>query len=144
MQRRIPSNSEIISSKDYVLDDAELEGVFNSKTKMIVVNQPNNPSGKIYDREELTKIANLCKKYNVICVTDEVYEWLVYDDNEHIRMCSLPGMWERTITISSAGKSLAITGWKTGWVYGPANLVSRVQVIHHLCIRNVCTPLQVS
>ncbi|XP_055310122.1 kynurenine aminotransferase-like [Sitodiplosis mosellana] len=137
-----PSSSNIISSRDYVLDDAELEGVFNSKTKMIVINQPNNPSGKIFDREELTKIANLCKKFNVLCVTDEVYEWLVYDDNEHIRMCTLPGMWERTITISSVGKSLAITGWKTGWVYAPPNLISRVQVIHQLCVRNVCTPLQ--
>lgn len=92
----------------------------------------------------MTKIANLCRKYNVICVTDEVYEWLVYDDNEHIRMCSLPGMWERTITISSAGKSLAITGWKTGWAYGPKNLISKLQIIHQLCVGNVCTPLQVS
>lgn len=92
----------------------------------------------------MTKIANLCKKYNVICVTDEVYEWLIYDENEHIRMCSLPGMWERTITISSAGKSLAITGWKTGWAYGPSNLIAHLQVIHQLCVGNVCTPLQVT
>ncbi|XP_031632689.1 kynurenine--oxoglutarate transaminase 3-like [Contarinia nasturtii] len=134
--------SDIITSADYVLDDAELEAVFNDKTKIIVINTPNNPCGKVFSREELTKIANLCKKYNVICVMDEVYEWMVYDDNEHVRICSLPGMWERTITIGSAGKALAVTGWKTGWALGPPNLISHLHLVHQNCVASIPTPLQ--
>lgn len=95
-------------------------------------------------RSEMTKIANLCIKYNVLCVTDEVYEWMVFDDNEHVRICSLPGMWERTITIGSAGKALAVTGWKTGWAYGPANLIAHLQIVHQNCVGVNVTPLQVS
>lgn len=68
----------------------------------------------IPSRGELTKIADLCKKHNVLCLSDEVYEWMVYDWNEHIRICTLPGMWERTITIGSAGKTFSVTGWKIG------------------------------
>ncbi|XP_055310075.1 kynurenine aminotransferase-like [Sitodiplosis mosellana] len=135
-------NNGIISSGDYVLDDTELEEVFNSKTKMIIINTPNNPLGKVFNRAEMTKIANLCIKYNVLCVTDEVYEWMVYDDNEHVRICSLPGMWERTITIGSAGKALAVTGWKTGWAYGPANLIAHLQIVHQNCVGTNVTPLQ--
>lgn len=92
----------------------------------------------------MTKIAKLCIKYNVLCVTDEVYEWMVFDDNEHVRICSLPGMWERTITIGSAGKALAVTGWKTGWAYGPANLIAHLQIVHQNCVGVNVTPLQVS
>lgn len=76
-----------VSSADWVLDDDELEGLFNSKTKAIILNTPNNPLGKVFDRAELTKIANLCKKHNVLCISDEVYEWMVYDGNEHVRIC---------------------------------------------------------
>lgn len=166
------TGSDNISSADYVLDDAELEGLFNEKTKMIILNTPNNPLGKVYNRfdsnhfisyqliyfrlihdfffykrlncrEELTKIANLCKKHNVLCVSDEVYEWMIYDDNEHIRICTLPGMWERTITIGSAGKTFSVTGWKTGWAYGPANLMLNLQMVHQNCVYTCPTPIQV-
>lgn len=91
----------------------------------------------------MTKIANLCQKYNVICVSDEVYEWLVYDGNGHVRMCTLPGMWERTITIGSAGKSFSVTGWKTGWAYGPANLLANLEMVHSYCVDTVPTLTQV-
>lgn len=91
----------------------------------------------------MIKIANLCKKYNVIAVTDEVYEWMIFDDNKHVRMCSLPGMWERTISIGTAGKSLAVTGWKVGWAYGPAKLLSNLQLIHQNCVYTCPTPIQV-
>lgn len=89
------------------------------------------------------KIAALCQKHNLICVSDEVYEWLVYDGNEHVRMCTLPGMWERTITIGSAGKSFSVTGWKTGWAYGPANLLANVEMVHSYCVDTVPTITQV-
>lgn len=95
-------------------------------------------------REELTKIADLCKKHNVLCVSDEVYEWMIYDNNEHVRICTLPGMWERTITIGSAGKTFSVTGWKTGWAYGPANLMVNLQMVHQNCVYTCPTPIQVN
>lgn len=94
-------------------------------------------------REELTKIAALCQKYNVICVSDEVYEWMIYDNNEHVRICTLPGMWERTITIGSAGKTFSVTGWKTGWAYGPQNLMENLRLAHQNCVYTCPTPIQV-
>lgn len=87
-----------------MLDNSELEALFNEKTKMIIINTPHNPLGKVMDRSELEVVANLCKKWNVLCVSDEVYEHMVFEPYEHIRICTLPGMWERTITIGSAGK----------------------------------------
>ncbi len=89
----------------------ELEAAFTSKTKVIVINTPNNPLGKIYSREELEKVAELCIKHNVICIADEVYEFITYD-KPHIRIATLPGMWERTLTVSCAGKAFSSTGVK--------------------------------
>lgn len=91
----------------------------------------------------MTKIADLCKKHNVLCVSDEVYEWLIYDGNEHVRMCTLPGMWERTITIGSAGKTFSVTGWKTGWAYGPAHLMANLEMVHQYCVDTIPTLIQV-
>lgn len=90
----------------------------------------------------MQKIADLCQKFNVLCVSDEVYEWIVYDDNEHIRIGSLPGMWQRTITIGSAGKAFSVTGWRIGWLYGPANLIANMQLVHTRSILACPTPLQ--
>ncbi|KAL1505684.1 hypothetical protein ABEB36_005190 [Hypothenemus hampei] len=130
------------SSADFVLDKSELESLFNSKTKAIILNTPNNPLGKVFTLEELTFIADLCKKYNVLCISDEVYEWLVYEPNKHIRIATLPDMWERTITIGSAGKTFSVTGWKLGWAYGPANLLFNLQMIHQNSVYTGCTPIQ--
>ncbi|XP_022235061.1 kynurenine--oxoglutarate transaminase 3-like isoform X2 [Limulus polyphemus] len=131
-----------ISSADWVLDPKELASKFTNKTKMIIVNTPNNPLGKVFTRSELEMIAELCKKHNVICVMDEVYEWLVFKGSEHIRMATLPGMWERTLTIGSAGKTFSITGWKIGWLYGPRELTKFPQLLHENCISSCATPLQ--
>lgn len=76
-----------MSSADWILNEKELENLFNEKTKLIIINTPHNPLGKVFNRNELQKIADLCHKWNVLCVSDEVYEWLVFDDNEHIRIC---------------------------------------------------------
>ncbi|KAJ8936107.1 hypothetical protein NQ318_022929 [Aromia moschata] len=130
------------SSADWVLDQKELESLFNSKTKMIILNTPNNPLGKVFTEKELTQISDLCKKWNVLCISDEVYEWIVYKPNKHIRIATLPGMWERTITIGSAGKTFSVTGWKLGWAYGPANLMVNLQMIHQNCVYTGCTPVQ--
>ncbi|XP_054712521.1 kynurenine aminotransferase-like isoform X2 [Uloborus diversus] len=131
-----------VSSKDWILDPAELASKFNRKTKLIIVNTPHNPLGKIFTKDELQMIADLCQKHNVIAVMDEVYEWLVFKGNEHIRMATLPGMWERTITIGSAGKTFSVTGWKIGWAYGPQHLIHALQLLHQNCVYTCPTPLQ--
>ncbi|XP_055947650.1 kynurenine aminotransferase-like isoform X2 [Argiope bruennichi] len=131
-----------VSSSDWCLDPQELASKFNSKTKMIIVNTPHNPLGKVFTQEELLMIGDLCKKHDVIAVMDEVYEWIVYKGHEHIRMATLPGMWERTITIGSAGKTFSATGWKIGWAYGSDTLISSLQLIFAQFQRACCTPIQ--
>lgn len=111
-----------MTSGDFVLDPKELEAAFTSKTKAIVINNPNNPLGKVFTMEELTTIADLCKKHNVICLADEVYEHLAMD-KQHIRIATLPDMWERTVTFGSAGKTFSTTGSKIGWTIGPKELI---------------------
>lgn len=131
-----------MTSNDLVLDPKELESAFNEKTKMIILNTPHNPTGKVFTEAELKTIADLCKKWNVLCVSDEVYEWMVYGEHEHIRICNLPGMWERTISIGSAGKAFSVTGWKLGWAYGPANLITNLQMVHQNSVYTSATPIQ--
>uniref|UniRef100_A0A0N7ZB94 Aminotransferase class I/classII large domain-containing protein n=1 Tax=Scylla olivacea TaxID=85551 RepID=A0A0N7ZB94_SCYOL len=138
-----PKKTEgVTSSADWVLDPAELAAAFNSKTKAIVVNTPNNPLGKVYKKEELMMIADLCKKYNSVAIMDEVYEWMTYTGQEHCRMATLPGMWDRCITIGSAGKTFSVTGWKIGWAYGPTHLLKGPQVIHQHSVYTCTTPVQ--
>lgn len=100
---------------DYRFDPDELAAAIGPRTRMIVVNSPHNPTGKVFDRGELDLIAELCRRHDLLAVTDEVYEHLAYD-GEHIPMATLPGMRERTITVSSGGKTFSFTGWKIGWV----------------------------
>jgi kynurenine--oxoglutarate transaminase/cysteine-S-conjugate beta-lyase/glutamine--phenylpyruvate transaminase len=142
LRLRKRNDGQLATSADWVLDKEELEGLFNSKTKIIILNTPHNPLGKVFKREELESIADLCKKWNVLCISDEVYEWIVYKPNKHIRIATLPGMWERTITIGSAGKTFSVTGWKLGWAYGPANLMVNLQMVHQNCVYTGNTPIQ--
>ncbi|XP_048415261.1 kynurenine--oxoglutarate transaminase 3-like isoform X3 [Stegostoma tigrinum] len=125
-----PVSGRLMTSADWVLDPAELANKFNKRTKAIVVNTPNNPLGKVFNREELQMITDLCLKHNVLCISDEVYEWLVYDANRHVRIAGLPGMWERTITVGSAGKTFSATGWKVGWAIGPKDIIRHLQTVH--------------
>ncbi|XP_039618488.1 kynurenine--oxoglutarate transaminase 1-like isoform X3 [Polypterus senegalus] len=101
-----------LSSGDWALDPDELASKFTERTKAIVLNTPNNPLGKVFKREELQVIAELCLKHDVVCISDEVYEWIVFDDNAHVKIASFPGMWAQTVTIGSAGKTFSATGWK--------------------------------
>ncbi|MEQ8839874.1 MAG: pyridoxal phosphate-dependent aminotransferase [Acidimicrobiales bacterium] len=112
---------------DYSFDPDELVASFTSSTKLLLLNSPHNPTGKVFSRAELESIARVCIERDVLVVTDEVYEHLVYDDHEHIPIATLPGMAERTLTISSAGKIFSFTGWKIGWACGPAPLVAAVR-----------------
>ncbi|KAL1022893.1 hypothetical protein UPYG_G00033840 [Umbra pygmaea] len=131
-----------MSSADWILDPAELASKFNSKTKAIIINTPNNPLGKIFTRDELQTIAELCIKHDTLCISDEVYEWLVYKGHKHIKIATLPGMWERTITIGSAGKTFSVTGWKLGWSIGPEHLIKHLQTVMQNTLYTCPTPLQ--
>ncbi|XP_043377018.1 kynurenine--oxoglutarate transaminase 3 isoform X2 [Chelonia mydas] len=130
------------SSADWVLDATELASKFNSRTKAILLNTPHNPIGKVFTKEELQVIADLCIKHDTLCFSDEVYEWLVYKGNKHIKIATLPGMWERTITIGSAGKTYSVTGWKLGWSIGPQHLIKHLQVVQQNTLYACPTPLQ--
>jgi N-succinyldiaminopimelate aminotransferase len=127
---------------DWSFDPDELAKAFNSRTRAIIVNTPHNPTGKVYSRDELAAIAALCQKHDAIAITDEVYEHILYDGAAHTRLATLPGMEERTITISSLGKTFSVTGWKIGWAIGPAALVSAVNQAHQFITYAVASPLQ--
>lgn len=111
---------------DLTLDREALAAVCGPRTKVIVLNSPHNPMGKVFSREELGWIAELAIAHDAVVVSDEVYEHMTFDGHAHTPIASLPGMWERTITISSAGKTFSVTGWKVGWATGPAELVDAV------------------
>ena len=127
---------------NWTFDPDELARAFNSRTRAVIVNSPHNPTGKVYTRDELRVIADLCVKHNVIAITDEVYEHILYDDAVHTRLATLPGMEDRTVTISSLGKTFSVTGWKIGWAVGPAALVNAVNQAHQFITYAVASPLQ--
>ncbi|MBN36609.1 MAG: aminotransferase [Rhodospirillaceae bacterium] len=115
---------------EWSLPLAELEAAFGPKTKMILLNNPMNPASKVFRREELETIARLCIEHDVICLCDEVYEHLLFDGLQHIPIAGLPGMRERTLRIASAGKIFSLTGWKVGWIEGPAELMGVIAKTH--------------
>jgi N-succinyldiaminopimelate aminotransferase len=128
----------------YRVDPAELAGAFGARTRLVLLNSPHNPTGKLFRREELAEIARLCQEYGAYAVTDEVYEHLVFTDADtpHVPLATLPGMRERTLRISSAGKTFSCTGWKVGWVSGPAPLVSAVLRVKQFLTFVNAAPLQ--
>jgi len=107
----------------YTFDEERLRSAVTPRTRLILVNTPHNPTGKVFTRAEMLTIAEVALEHDLLVVTDEVYEHLVFDGREHIPMANLPGMWERTLTISSGGKTFSTTGWKIGWICGPQPLV---------------------
>jgi N-succinyldiaminopimelate aminotransferase len=115
---------------DWRLDEKALAAAFSSKTKLVVINTPLNPIGRVFTRAELEMLAGLVKRFNTLVVCDEVYEHLVFDGREHVPLISLPGMRERAVRIGSAGKIFSLTGWKVGWIEGPANLIRAVANAH--------------
>ncbi|XP_073872422.1 kynurenine--oxoglutarate transaminase 1 isoform X4 [Macaca fascicularis] len=135
-------NGELGSSSNWQLDSMELASKFTSRTKALVLNTPNNPLGKVFSREELELVASLCQQHDVVCITDEVYQWMVYDGHPHISIASLPGMWERTLTIGSAGKTFSATGWKVGWVLGPDHIMKHLRTVHQNSIFHCPTQSQ--
>lgn len=130
------------SGGDWTLDFAELEAAFTPKTKAIIVNTPHNPVGKVFTRAELEKIAELAIRKNILVIADEVYDCMVYDGKEHVRIASLPGMWERTITVISGGKSFAATGWRVGWLIGDKTLIGATLAAHSRLVFSASGPMQ--
>jgi N-succinyldiaminopimelate aminotransferase len=108
-------------------DPDELRAAFSSRTKVVLVNTPHNPTGAVFDSAQLARIGVLAAEFGAVVVTDEVYEHMVFDGRPHVPMATLPGMAERTLTISSAGKTFSVTGWKVGWIHGPSELVAAVK-----------------
>jgi N-succinyldiaminopimelate aminotransferase len=125
--RRVVSLTEESATGRFALDLDALRAAVSPRTRAILLNTPHNPTGTVLTREELTAVADLCVEHDLIAISDEVYEDLVYDGATHVPIGSLPGMAERTLTISSAGKMFNCTGWKIGWVCGPAPLVAAVR-----------------
>lgn len=127
---------------DWSYDREALEKAFNDKTKVVIINTPNNPTGKVFSRAELKEIAELCIKWDVYAVTDEIYEHILYDGEKHISLASLPGMRERTITINSISKTYSVTGWRVGWAIADARVTSRIRKVHDFFTVGAPTPFQ--
>ena len=129
------------STEDWKLDFDQLESKVTSRTKAILLNNPNNPLGKVWSLDELNRIRNICVNHDLLCISDEVYEHLVYSPNIHRRIATLPDMFDRTITIGSAGKTWSVTGWKLGWAIGPKGLVLPMQEISSHVVGFGVTPV---
>lgn len=127
---------------DWAIDFDALAALFNAKTKLIIVNTPHNPSGKVFSREELSAIAALCREHDVIAMTDEVYEHIIFDGRTHHALATFPGMAERTVTISSLGKTFSVTGWKIGWAIAAPELIQAVFRAHQFMTFCGAAPLQ--
>ena len=121
--------TSVLRFPDFAVDEASLRAAFSSRTRVVLLNTPHNPTGKVFTRAELDLVCELAREHDAWVVTDEVYEHLTFDGVEHVPVASLPGMAERTLTISSAGKTFSTTGWKVGWVSGPAEAVAAVRAV---------------
>lgn len=128
----------------FTFDPDELRAAVGPRTRAIIVNSPHNPTGTVFTRDELDQIAAVCAAHDLIAITDEVYEHLTFDDAEHIPLATLPGMRERTVMISSAGKTFSVTGWKTGWICAPAPLVTAAQTVKQFLTFTANPPWQVA
>jgi aminotransferase len=131
-----------LSGEDWTFDPDELRRAFNPRTKAIIVNSPNNPTGKVFTRAELECIATLCREFDVLAITDEIYEHILYDGTEHVPIASLPGMRERSILVNSMSKTYAVTGWRVGWVLAPPDLSDSIRKVHDFLTVGAAAPLQ--
>jgi N-succinyldiaminopimelate aminotransferase len=130
-----------LAPPDWRLEEAMLRDATGPATRVLLLNSPHNPTGRVFDEGELELLARVCREHDLIAITDEVYEHLVYE-GRHVPLATLPGMWERTLTVSSLGKTHSLTGWKIGWVTGPAGLVERVRGVKQFLTFAGGTPLQ--
>ncbi len=127
---------------EFSVDPRELEKAITSRTKLLILNNPHNPSGKVWTKEELLMISELAQKHDLFVMSDEVYEFLLFDGAKHLPTASLEGMFERTITVSSAGKTFGLTGWKIGWICANEKVSKACRLIHQYITFSVSTPMQ--
>jgi len=127
---------------DWTFDPDELTAAFSDRTRAIVINTPNNPTGKVFTREELELIARLCQRWDVVAVTDEIYEHIVFDGHRHVSMATIDGMRERTVTINSLSKTFSVTGWRVGWAIAPPAIAGAIRKVHDFLTVGAAAPLQ--
>ena len=123
-------------------DPDELAAAFNNRTKAIILNTPNNPTGKVFTREELETIAALCHKWDVVAISDEIYEHIIYDGHVHVPIATIEGMADRTVTINSLSKTYSVTGWRVGWAISPPSLTGAIRKVHDFLTVGAAAPLQ--
>lgn len=133
-----------LKAPNYTFDRKELARAFNHHTRAILINTPHNPTGRVFTREELQVVAELCQKWDVIAITDEIYEYMVYDGAKHISMATLPGMADRTITISGLSKTFGVTGWRLGYVVAPPEYTAAIRRVHDYLTLCAPAPLQMA
>ena len=127
---------------DWSFDPQELAAAFSNRTRAIILNTPNNPTGKVFTRDELGVIADLCRKWDAVAISDEIYEHIVYDGLRHVPIASVEGMAERTVTINSLSKTYSVTGWRVGWAIAPASLTGAIRKVHDFLTVGAAAPLQ--
>ena len=127
---------------DWTFDPDELAAAFNEKTKAIIINTPNNPTGKVFSREELETIAALCRKWDAIAISDEIYEHIIYDGQLHVPIATVEGMADRTVTINGLSKTYSVTGWRVGWTISPPSLTGAIRKVHDFLTVGAAAPLQ--
>ena len=132
-----------LRAPDWGFDPDELRRAFSNKTRAVIINTPHNPTGKVFSRRELELIAELCIEHDAIAITDEIYEHLVYR-GVHVSIATVPGMADRTITISGASKTFSVTGWRVGWLIAPASLTAGVRKVHDFLTVGAAHPLQIA
>jgi len=131
-----------LAPPDWTFDERELEAAFTDRTRGIVINTPNNPTGKVFSREELDVIARLCQTWGAVVFTDEIYEHITYDGHRHVPPGSVPGLEDRTVTISALSKTYAVTGWRVGWIVAPDALTGGIRSVHDFLTVAAPAPLQ--
>src|SRR5687768_3535388 len=131
-----------LRAPDWSFDEAELEAAFNNKTKAIILNTPNNPTGKVFTRSELETIARLCMKWDVLAITDEIYEHIIYDGKQHVSPVTLDGMRERTIVVNGMSKTYSVTGWRVGYIIAPETINGAIRKMHDFMTVGAPAPLQ--
>ena len=131
-----------LSPPDWTYDERELSAAFGPHTKAIILNTPNNPTGKVFGRAELEFIRDLCIRWNAYCITDEIYEHILYDGAEHISMARIDGMRDRTIVINGMSKTYSVTGWRVGWAIAPPEATAAIRKVHDLLTVGAAAPLQ--
>jgi aspartate/methionine/tyrosine aminotransferase len=131
-----------LHAPDWTFDQDELRRAFSPRTKAIIINTPNNPTGCVFDRKSLELIAELCQEFDALAITDEIYEHILYDGAEHVPMMQIPGMRDRTILINSMSKTYAVTGWRVGWVLASPDLSHSIRKVHDFLTVGAAAPLQ--